>query len=44
VDPYEYFESVGTIRAVGTYQENGEPQTISSDLPFRFHYNPIPRR
>lgn len=44
VDPFEYFEGVGTIRAVGTYQENGEQKSVSSELPFRFHYNPIPRR
>ena len=44
VDPYEYFESVGTIRAVGTYMEGGVEQTISYELPFRFHYNPEPRK
>lgn len=43
-DPYEYFEKVGTIRAVGTYVEGGAKQTVTTDLPFRLHYNPIPRK
>jgi hypothetical protein len=44
VDPYEYFERVGTIRAVGTYVEGGARQTVTTELPFRFHYNPILRK
>lgn len=44
VNPYEYFESVGTIRAAGTYEENGEKKTAATELPFRFHYNPVPRK
>lgn len=44
VDPYEYFEKVGTIRAVGTYVEGGARQSVTTELPFRFHYNPVLRK
>jgi hypothetical protein len=44
VNPYEYFEGVGTIRAVGSYQEGGVLKSVSTELPFRFHYNPVPRK
>lgn len=44
LDPYTYFEGVGTIRADGFYELNGERKSVSTVLPFRFHYNPVGRK